>query len=305
MARQSPEGFILITVLIVISLLFPVVLAFFGKGHINLLQAENFRDTIQARRTAQSGVEVGVGMLKSDDPAYDGKSDAWASRVPAIGSATENVEITIIDDDSKININALIDSEGRINSDIRNRLMRLIDRLGGDGNFINAVVDWIDADNIVTEPGGGESHEYRDRGYPVKNAPLDSQDELGLIRGYDKELFEDKGFKKFITVAPTDGKVNVNTAPIEVLEGLGFREGLVQEIARARDIEPFRQIDDIWRVLGIDAKSLPQGINQKIKVNSSVFTIRSICAIKKVTKGAEATVKRDTEGIKVLSWREF
>lgn len=305
MANKNDKGFILITVLIIISLLFPVVLSFYGKSQINLLQAENFRDTIQASRMAQSGVEVAIGLLTSDDATYDGRTDKWALSFPVIDEENMRVEVTIIDDDSKININTLIGKDGKLNNDIKDRLRSLIERLGGKSNFVNTVLDWIDPDNIVTEPGGAEDNEYKEFGYTAKNGAMDTLDEFFLLKGFDKELFGKNGLDKFITTAPTDGKLNINTAPIEILFDLGFREGLVQEIVNARENEPFRQLEDIWRVLGIDSKSLPQGIDQKIKVNSSIFTVRSTCTTKKVIKGIEAILQRDKEGVKVLSWREF
>lgn len=305
LANKNDKGFILIAVLIIISLLFPVVLSFYGKAQINLLQAENFRDTIQALRMAQSGVEVAIGLLMSDDATYDGRTDKWALSFPVIDEEDKRIEVIIIDDDSKININTIIDKDGKINNDINFRLRNLIERLGGKTDFVNAVLDWIDSDSVVTEPGGAEENEYKEIGYSAKNGPMDTLDEVALIKGYEKELFGKKGLNKFITTAPTDGKLNINTAPIEILYDLGFREGLVQEIVNARESEPFRQIGDIWRVLGIDSKSLPLGIDQKIKVNSSIFTVQSTCTVKKVIKGIEAILQRDKEGVKVLSWREF
>lgn len=305
MANKNNKGFILITVLIIISLLFPVVLSFYGKSQINLLQAENFRDTIQASRMAQSGVEVAIGLLMSDDATYDGRTDIWALPFPVIDEENKRVEVTIIDDDSKININTLIGKDGKLNNDIKDRLRNLIERLEGKIDFVNAILDWIDPDNIITEPGGAEENEYKELGYTAKNGPMDTFDEFSLIKGFDKELFGKNSLDKFITTAPTDGKLNINTAPIEILFDLGFREGLVQEIVNARESEPFRQLEDIWRVLGVDSKSLPQGIDQKIKVNSSIFTVRSTCTTKNIIKGIEAVLQRDKEGVKVLSWREF
>jgi general secretion pathway protein K len=302
---KDNKGFILIVVLIIISLLFPVALSFFGKAQINLLQAENFRDTIQASRMAQSGVEIAMGLLMNDDLTYDCMTDKWALPFPVITEETSIVDVTIVDDDSKLNINALVDKDGNVNSDIRDRLKNLIERLGGKADFVNAIIDWIDANNTITEPGGAEDGEYRDLGYLVKNGPMDTIDELTLIKGFDKEHLGNKSFNKFLTTAPTDGKININTAPLEILFDLGFREGLVQEIVNAREAEPFQHVSDIWRVLGVDSKSLPQGIDQKIKVNSSIFTVRSSCTVKKVVKVIEAVLQREKEGIKVLSWREF
>jgi general secretion pathway protein K len=61
--------------------------------------------------------------------------------------------------------------------------------------------------------------------------PFKFKEELLLIEGIDKERFNN--FKDFITVYG-QGKVNVNTAPQEVLLALGLDEELVRKIIRYR-----------------------------------------------------------------------
>ncbi|NLW35286.1 type II secretion system minor pseudopilin GspK [Syntrophorhabdus aromaticivorans] len=302
---DNEQGFVLITILVAISLLFPIVIAFYGKTQINLLQAGNFRDTIQAARMARSGVEGVIGLLRNDDPSYDGKTDTWAMPFPPLTVGNNEAVVAIVDEESKLNINMIVNKDGKADRNMVDRFKALIERLGGRPEIVNALIDWIDTDSLVTDPGGAEEGGYESFEYSVKNGPLDTLDELLLVKGFDKELLFEKGLGKFITVAPTDGKVNINTAPVEILNDLGFREGLVQEIVSAREKEPFKQLGDAWQVLGVDAKSLPPGIEQKVKVTSSVFTVRSKGLCGKIAKEVEATLKRDSAGITIVFWREL
>jgi general secretion pathway protein K len=95
---------------------------------------------------------------------------------------------------------------------------RLLDVLGIDGTVADAVVDWLDNDD-VPRVGGAESPYYSGLPYPyrAKNDLFDTVDEVRLVRGVTREVFEK--LRPFVTVS-SSGKVNLNTAPKEVLMAL-------------------------------------------------------------------------------------
>ena len=108
-AQSNEKGFILITVLLVIALLFPLVLTFSSRVQLNLTQAENFRDSVQALRLARAGVQGAIGILKQDDPSYDSRRDNWATSFPSL-SLTEGgmLTVSIVDEDGKLPINNIV-----------------------------------------------------------------------------------------------------------------------------------------------------------------------------------------------------
>lgn len=304
---KNEKGFVLIVVMLVIALLFPIVLTFNARTQVNLLQAGNFKDNVQALRLARSGVEGAMGILKMDNPDYDAKTDTWAMVFPAIGVGDGKLTVDIVDEDSKININQLVESNGiNVNVYVENRLRRLVARLGGEQEMVDALIDWMDANNEPFGRRGAEDEYYKTLGYHTKNGPLDSLDELYLVRGFDKDLLVDKNLKNYITVAPTDGKINVNTAKIDVLYDIHveLREGLIEEIVSYRDEKEFRSIVDVKNTIGITdnlyAKILPY-----IKVNSTIFTVHSKYTLYKVTKNVDALLKRDGKKVAIISWREY
>lgn len=65
--------------------------------------------------------------------------------------------------------------------------------------------------------------------------PFFSKEEILLVEGVEKEVFSQ--IKDFITVY-SEGKVNINTAPVPVLKALGLEEDLVEKI------EEFRKGED-------------------------------------------------------------
>ena len=81
-AQSNEEGFILVTVLLVIALLFPLVLAFNSRVQLNLTQAENFRDSVQALRGSASRRLGAMAILKQDDPNYDSLRKQLGNELP-------------------------------------------------------------------------------------------------------------------------------------------------------------------------------------------------------------------------------
>lgn len=305
----------LVTILLVIAILFPLVLAFNSKVQINLLQAANHRDSVQAVRMARSGVEGAIGVLKSDDASFDTIRDAWAMGLPAIGTGDGTLEVKIADEDAKIAVNLLIGTNGiGVNKDLEQQLRTLIEKLGGKAEIVDALIDWIDVNDEVSGSAGAEEEAYREQGYVVKNGPLDSIDELLLVKGFDKELLFDLKLSEYLTVAPvSDGKININTAPPEVLRVvLGTRtvllpvplnDGDIDDIVRYREEHEFRSVKDLEQVVKISSTQMAS-ITPLIKVSSSFFAVHSVYTVGRVSKNVDALLKREGQTVTTLAWRE-
>jgi general secretion pathway protein K len=305
-ASPNEDGFILIVILMILAILVPAVIVFSARTQINVLQAANFRDTVQAVRMARSGVEGAIGILNADDASYDTLKDTWAMDFPQLSVAGGGLSVKIVDEDSKININKLVADNGiDINSDVNRQLRSLITRLGGKPEIVDALLDWMDIDSEVRGANGAEDEYYKKMNMLPKNGQLDSLDELFMIRGFDKELLVDKGLKYYITVAPTDGKINLNTAPIEVLYDISDKlaAGRAEEIVRHRMEREYKNINDVISTIGIGPTE-QQEVQKFMKVNSTVFTVTSKFRIGKVVKTVEAVLKRAEKTTSVISWRE-
>ncbi len=312
---SDQRGFVLITVLLVIAILFPLVLAFNSRVQVNLLQADNFRNSVQAVRLARSGVEGAIGILKADDASYDTLRDTWAIDFPSLALGEGKVEVKIRDEDSKIPINQLLHSNGvDVNRDVEQRLRSLIIRLGGRPEVVDALIDWMDADDTVTAPEGAEDVYYKEHGYRCKNGPIDSLDELAMVKGFDKELLVDRQLAQYLTAAQTDGKINVNTASTDVLYAvLGTQTALlaqplndsdIDDLVRYRDEHELKNAQDLNAVVKISTTQTGN-IAALIKVNSAFFTVSSKCTLGRVVYNMEALLQRDGTNISTLSWREF
>ena len=126
------------------------------------------------------------------------------------------------DEERKVNINSLIAPQ---NLKVFSSLLTL---LGFDSQIAEtisgSVKDWIDSDNVVSnDPYGAEDDYYMslDNPYHCKNQPLDSLEELLLVKGMTREIFT--AIKDYLTIFPKQGgglRINFETASETVLKAL-------------------------------------------------------------------------------------
>ena len=182
-----------------------------------------------------------------------------------------------------------------------------------------SVVDWRDTDDSLSHPEYGAEKDYYedlDIPYGYKNYKFESIEELLLVRGMTPEIFEK--IKPFVTVYGI-GVVNINTAPREVLVGLGMDDVLADNIMLFRtgpDGEQGTRDDNFFNQTGNwDAELLKHVkmtnsditlLNQivatgRLGINSRNFRIRSLAVIPRKRQAVEIDAIVNIDG-KILSW---
>jgi type II secretory pathway component PulK len=150
--------------------------------------------------------------------------------------------------------------------------------------MIDCLQDWMDPDDLH-KLNGAESDDpfYEERGYPVKNAPLDSVEELLLIKGWGPEILYGKdadengdavfGIADILTVWG-DGRVNLNTATTNVLlsdaEYEDWELAGVMEARNGEDGEAGTLDDGIKSLSDVDADP------SKFKLQSDFLKVTSV-----------------------------
>jgi hypothetical protein len=207
--RQPRRGYVLIAVLMVIVVLSLVAYRFTDAMTSDYRASVRSADMAQARVAAASGVNYVAALLADpttradvlsnslNNPSlFQGipvRTDPARSRKDASfsivafdnfgGSAGPRYGIT--DEGGKLNINSLIklDPTGEV---LYNALLKLPDMTA---DVADAIVDWVDADDVV-RPSGAESADYQGMAVPyrAKDGPLNSLDELLLVRGVTPQL---------------------------------------------------------------------------------------------------------------------
>ena len=122
-------------------------------------------------------------------------------------------------------------------------------------DLIDCFMDWTDPGDEHRLNGAEEDDPYyKEKGYAPKNAPLDTVDELLLIKGFTPEIVYGgpppdpkspplRGIAHLLTTFG-DGKVNVNTASREVLLTLTAGNGKMMDDWVVADLLKYRLGDD-------------------------------------------------------------
>jgi general secretion pathway protein K len=241
------QGAILVITLLIIAALTALALAFSEESRVELNLAQFSRETLQARQMAAAGFNLVLTEIdKPDDVKIkeieETKRD-WSQFAPlAFPDPLPDgitVEARYLDESGKINLNYLYeqlkdkDKNKKAIEEIENQLKRLFSALGvneesEDSPLVDCLEDWLDKDSDPTRLYGAEDDYYQGlpNPYPCANGPLLTIDQIFLIKGFaELKLNAETGEKKitdFLTIySETNGGININAAPKEVLQSLG------------------------------------------------------------------------------------
>ena len=151
---------------------------------------------------------------------------------------------------------------------------------------------------------------YWDKPFPPKKAPFQSKEEL-LLLGMSKEDFygKIKGVKlvpgiKNLTTVWGNGKININTSPLEVLKALlpPEEDWLAEKILDYRKEHLFNKVEDLLMVDGMTFELLHY-LRPLVKTRSSFFRIEVEVVTGDVAGTIEAVVKKEGDSFKVVSWK--
>lgn len=189
-------------------------------------------------------------------------------------------------------------------------------------SLVDCYDDWVDPDD-EHRLNGAESDDsfYEERGYECKNGPLDTVDELALIKGFSQAVVyggpgenEDDepllGIAQWLTVWG-DGKVNVNTASREVLLTVrGIEDYDVDGIIEGRKgfdktegtkDDGFESVDDMMAAIGLNDPALKEKFTT---MDRRYVRVVSIGEVGEVRNGIWCVLQADATGIIPLFWKE-
>jgi general secretion pathway protein K len=299
------RGFALVITLIISALLVALATEFIHEVYVETTLNRSFADAQQASLLADSGVTGGTRLLQTllAGQEYSSLLDQWA-RPLELPDEKGTLSVKIAEEDGKINLNSLVFPNGTLTNS-QPMLLRLFTSLKVPTDLCDAVIDWTD-NNDSPRPGGAETSYYKSlqNPYEAKNAALETLDELRLIKGFDEKTVEKVA--PFVTIygdaaaGISSGKVNINTAPLEVLAALeGMNIDLARRVLEYRKTTPIKS-GEITRIPGLEGIGI--GLQNKVTVKGTTFRILSQARVNETTRSVEAVVTLDG---KVLYWREL
>ena len=306
------RGVALVLTLLILTLLVVTGLEMNRAVRVEATLAENFRDLTQASCIAQSGVEIARALIQDDDPSYDGPDERWAQfEILAVHSARFFPEGyfsgRILDENSKFNPNGMVDANGNLNLKKKEQMERLLLLLAHPADWTDALLDWLDADD-QPRPRGAEKEFYLSKKNPhlPKNGPLDSLDELLLIKGVTPSMLygeEGKeGLLNYLTVQ-SNGRININTASLPVLMSLSPKidQAMARTVLTYRMEKPFRKMEDLRSLPGWEA--VYPSISSEITVGSTYFSAEVLGIYRDARATLQAVIRREGRKTRVLSWK--
>jgi len=301
MRRYDERGVALLLALLVLALLVALILEFDAEARREYRDAAAFRDNFKATILTRAAVQAARAVLQQDllkdkqaGKFYDATTDLWAFPIQkyAIGDGLLTAQIE--DERSKLNLNDLAATGDPTARKVKIlRVKRLFEFLQINPDLVDAIVDWVDSDD-VPEPAGAETLYYQSLrpAYRTANTPLQTVREIRLIKGITPEIVEK--LLRYVTVYPQEGesRVNINTADILVLQALDPRitQAMAGEIVQGR---PFITIQDLDRVGSFAEIGKELRLLNVYDVKSNYFSARMSLTVNETTKSGALVLQRD------------
>jgi len=315
---KDESGVALILTIMVVSLIVTLTLEFNTAMRSEVYEAANLKDGMVLSCITRSGFEYACAVLSEDDPTVDSQIEDWADAGLLSSNSSSmfedgRFEIRIMEHSGKISINRLVDAAGNFDPRQKDLLTRFLslEEFGLDSeevnNLVDAVKDWIDPDDETTNFGAENSY-YRtlESPYDCKNGPLDSLEELLLVKGFRREIYygtiERPGISDYLTIHGTAG-ININTADPVVLRALSAQmdQELAEEMAAYREDEGNDLRDNRWyrNVPGMSDMDL----GSLARTTSTHFEIEVQGLKDTMKRRLRGAVERKDGKLRVLSWK--
>ncbi len=235
----------------------------------------------------------------------------------------------------------VIDEEGKLN--LANASSEALEKLGMSSEQIASFFDWVDKDDIARPEGAEEDH-YLARQFPYrcKNGKVGTLNELLMVKGFQvRDLIgEDLNRNHMLDASEDDGnntyppdnadgvlqlglvdlvtcvggRININTAPEEVLNTLPLSDGAVSQIVRFREYDEgslgdledhvFRSQEDIDQLQGLT------NLDKELLGSVGTFTSQHFRILAQSSHGPtglrhqlEVLVKVDSNNLEILQWK--
>ncbi|HHO49074.1 MAG TPA: general secretion pathway protein GspK [Desulfobacteraceae bacterium] len=327
--KTREAGVALVLTLLAVSFMIAITVQLFSSVNLQVQASVNLRDSVVFDALNRSGLDLARAALTADqkENGFDSLQDLWntldSEAVSSLLGEGDRIEVVVADQSGRLQVNALVSTE----QNPTRRKLQEEDQRGiwirflTSGRFavedsdraealIDAIRDWIDLDDDEREKGA-ESGYYQGLSppYEARNGAVQYLEELLRIRGMTPDIFygneERAGIAQFLTVYGRDGKININTAPAEVLLSLaeGMDDGMVQDLIEFRRDPGNRELlaNPLWyREVLTEGLDLPEGL---LTVASHYFTVTTSVEHNRIVRTGKGVLLRNDDGTQnLLSW---
>lgn len=272
-------------VVIVVALFIVAMVAMMAYLMMSRLERDTRRTSLILRNTqaeyfAQGSIAWAIDTLRNNwekqNPARP--IDEMPIASPVIDVQGYRINSTIYDMQARFNINSLANSNGESRADFKHLLQIVAPQLGEEKikSIVNALTDWMTPqtqDNEFSKYYLSLPNPYR-----AAHRAMVSVGELNLISGMSKELYH--ALKPFVIALPTQTKINIRTAPVEVLATLSPLMTLdgAKAFAKLRKEKPMNTVQDFLENEALKKYNI---LPEKVEINSNYFLVETKVTIEK------------------------
>lgn len=301
---HSTSGSALLLVLWAIAILSVTIMGVIEFVNFGLEETTARAQAFRARQLAESGIAFGLNpKIVRGDPLLSNYEV----------SPEEHFDVHLTTEGGRLPINQIL----RTNQ--RSILIALFQKWNVNSKDISIVIDsledWIDPDDLQ-KLNGAENNYYAALGHPEfpPNRPLLSVDEMSLVRGMDVVAAHQPNWRDYFTVW-SDGKLDVNEAPAELLEVVcgispAQSEAVIQrrlggdQLPDTKDDYRFKTLEEFRQAAGIPTY-LFDNVQKNITVQDPVLRIESTGRVGHYQKTIIVLARGTNNGPRqYLSWQE-
>lgn len=337
---SKERGSILIMAILVVALVAGLSVRFAREYQLGLARAETRWYGSQARAYLSGAERLAVYFLEQDDASVDSLADMWAQEIPPFPIEGGHLVAKIEDTTARFNLNGLgaaLSGEDapnkpeRFTAPFQRRFIRLLQSAPDELlmaedeaiNVLEAIVDWMDADNKITGFNGAEEDYYQslEPPYNPANKPFRSIEELRLVRYVTPEIMQ--FLAPYITVFPassdpndtlsSNSTMNINTMAPELLRTINAANTLApltigeMESVQIEAALEYTELSEFTENTAWDS-IIPEGASlntEGLAVTTDFFTVRTYVNLGEQRRGMEILLKRNDDTFKTLLRRDL
>lgn len=313
MQQRKHRGVALVTALLLVSIAVVLATALVDELFLDIRRTENVVHGDQAYLHALGLESIARIAMQYDEtlPTTSGYDDQFQ-----IANANETVLTApveggivsgqLIDLQSRFNLNNLHASNDQQALAIQ-RFQRLLAGLQLDPNLVFAIIDWIDANQIVENPVYGAEFDYYiglQPAYRSADTLMTSPSELRLVKGFeDDETYE--ALIDHVCTLPDTTAININTASSEMLNSLdeNLQDTHIDQILSMRgETEDGEFNESQFKTIG-EFKNFMNSISEQnnfptdgISVGSNYFLLVTTAQVGRGRTTLYSIIQRDANG---------
>ena len=242
--NESQRGVALLIVIWVMTILTVIAFSFSTMTRAESFGTIAFKEGVKKKLLAEAGIERGVMEMiyrsfnREQTMTLEGR-ELWKPDGTAytVDMGEGGCVVRVIDESGKISLNSLTDASGII---LNNLLIHQGTSPENAAIIVDSILDWKDADDLH-RLSGAENDYYKtlSKPYQTGNKDFETSEQLILVRGVTTGILygtgQTKGIMPYLTAYGKTNRINIYTAPKEILAALpGMDAGALERIMEFR-----------------------------------------------------------------------